>query len=68
MYLLKEEIAKEIKGKYRQGYFAEAIGISITYVSFIFNRKKECPKRVAFCFAKAIDSNAEIEDYFERVR
>lgn len=67
MYLLKEEIIKELEGKYRKDYFAKEIGISNTYVSFIFNRKRPCPKRIAYCFTKVINNNAEIDDYFERV-
>lgn len=67
MYLLKEEIIKELRAKYREDYFAKEVGISRTYISLIFNRKRKCPKRVAFCIAKTIDNNAEVDDYFERV-
>lgn len=68
MYLLRDDKLEFINKKYRHDYFAEEIGISSTYVSFIFNKKKTCPKRIAFCFVKAIDKDAEIEDYFERVK
>ena len=67
MYLLKEEVIKELREKYREDYFAKEVGISKTYVSLIFNRRRECPKRIAFCIAKVINNNAEIDDYFERV-
>ena len=67
MYLLKDEVIEQIKRKYRQDYFAKEIGISNAYVSLIFKKKKTCPKRIAFCIAKTIDKEAEIDDYFERV-
>ena len=68
MYLLKEDVANYLKEKYKQEYFAKEIGISGTYMSLIFNRKKTCPKRIAFCITKIMNKDAEIEDYFERVK
>jgi hypothetical protein len=37
-------------------------------LSNILNRKVACRKVVAFCIAKYIDDNANIEDYFELVK
>lgn len=68
MYLLKDEKIEYLKGKYRQDYFANEVGISNAYVSLIFSQKKTCPKRIAFCIVKAIDKDAEIEDFFVRVK
>ena len=64
-YYLKKEVAEKLKKKYRSTYFIEAVGISKCYTSLILNRKRHCPKRVAYCFTKAIDENAEIDDFFE---
>ena len=68
MYVLKEEIAEQLKRKYRGDYFAKEIGISNTYISLILNRKKTCPKRIAYCITKVINNEAEIEEYFERIK
>lgn len=68
MYLLRDDKIEYLKGKYRQDYFAKEIGVSDTYISFIFKQKKTCPKRIAFCFVKAINKDAEIEDFFVRVK
>ena len=68
MYLLRDDKIDFLKGKFRQDYFAREIGISATYVSLIFNQKKTCPKRIAFCFVKAVSKDAEIEDFFVRVK
>ena len=66
-YLLKEDIAKEIKSKYKSNYLKDKIGISPAYVSLIVNRKKDIPKRIAYSFAKAINSDYEIEDIFNNI-
>ncbi len=66
MFILKEKEAERIKRKYKETYIAEEVGISTTYVSLILARKKTCPKRTAFCIAKTISENAEIDDFFER--
>lgn len=65
-YKLKEEIAKEISKTYKNSYISEKIGISSTYTSLIIHRHITIPKRLAYCFAKAINSEYEIEDLFER--
>lgn len=66
-YILKEKEAEYIRSKYKSFYFQEQLGISKVYVSLILHRKRTIPKRTAYCFCKAIDSEAEIEDYFEVV-
>lgn len=66
-YLLKEDKAEEIRNKYKNFYFEKELGISKVYVSLILNRHRKIPKRVAYCFTKAVDSEAEINDYFEVV-
>ncbi len=64
-YLLKEEKAEEIRNKYKNSYFIEKLDLSGTYISLIIHRKKPIAKHVAYAFAKSIDTNAELEDYFE---
>ena len=68
MYILKEEKAKEIRNKMTLKNVADEVGISLPYVSLLFAGKKTCPKRIAFCITKIVDIDAEIEDYFLRVR
>lgn len=67
MYIMKEKEGKRIKKDFTELQLAKTIGVSPAYVSLILNCKKTCPKKTAFCMTKAIDSNAEIEKYFERI-
>lgn len=46
---------------------AEVIGLTRPTLSYILSRKVACRKVVAFCIAKYIDINANIEDYFTKV-
>ena len=64
MYMLKEGLDVKIK----QVKASEKIGITQPNLSLILNRKVACRKVVAFCITKYINEDAEIEDYFERVR
>lgn len=63
-YMLKTDIAKDIQEKYKNSYFTNKLGISNTYVSLIVHRKQKVPRRIAYAFTKAINVNAELEDYF----
>ena len=65
--VIKEEVAKTIKKRFKGIYIAKEVGISPSYVSLILDGKKSCAKRTAFCFTKVIDKDAEIDDYFERI-
>ena len=67
-YLLKEDVAEEIKAKYRNSYFVKTLGVSDSYISLVLNRHKKVKKVVAYSFVKVIDSEAEIEDMFELVK
>lgn len=67
MYKFKKEKYEEFVNKFKINGVAEKIGISTNYLSLILNNKKDCKKTVAYCICKAIDSNAEINDYFEIV-
>lgn len=66
-YSLKEEVSKEFRKKYKNQYIVDNIGMSKTYISLILNRKRNCPKQVAFAITKLIDSEAEVTDFFEEV-
>ena len=67
-YLLKEDIAKIINEKYKNSYFANKLGLSGCYISIIVHRKQKVPKRIAYSFTKAVNPEAEINDYFYIVR
>lgn len=67
-YILKPNIAEQIKEKYKNGYIAKRSGLSMCYVSLITNRRREVQKRIAYAFTKSVDSELEINDLFEQVR
>ena len=64
MYIFKEGLEVKIK----QVEACKVIGITQANLSLILNRKMPCRKVVAFCITKYIDKEAEIEDFFERVK
>lgn len=68
MYLLKEKASNEIIKKYRINYIAKEIGKSISYISIVVHRHRTLPKSTAYAFTKAINSELEIEDLFDRVK
>lgn len=45
---------------------SEEIGISEETFSRILNRKRKCSKVTAYAITKFFDSEANIEDYFEK--
>lgn len=67
-YLLKENASELIKRKYRNTYIIETVGLCASYTSQIINRRRAVPKNVAYTFTKAINSEYEIEDLFDRVK
>ena len=64
MYLLKEDANVKIN----QTIASEVIGLAQPTLSNILNRKVACRKVVAFSIVKYLDMDAEIEDYFEKVK
>ena len=66
-YILKEGKADEIRKKYKNTYISSITGLSTCYVSLILNGKRQVSKRIAYPFTKAVNSEYEIEDLFERV-
>lgn len=65
MYKFKKEKYEEVISKYKVKGIAEKIGITPIYLSMILNNKNNCKKTVAYCITKAINSEAEINEYFE---
>lgn len=68
MYIFKEECAEEIINKYKITNIGKVVGITNGYLSQILHGKKTCPKTTAFAIVKYFDENAEIEDYFNRLK
>lgn len=64
MYILKENVELKVN----QTIASKVIGLAQPTLSNILNRKVACRKVVAFSIAKYIDDNAEIDDYFEKVK
>lgn len=64
MYILKENVEVRMN----QTIASEVIGIAQPTLSNILNRKVACRKVVAFSIVKYLDDEAEIEDYFEKVK
>lgn len=65
MYLLKEEYAEMFKTKYVIKTMANQLHYSQSYLSLIFNRHKSCSIKTAESITKYINSDANVEDYFE---
>ena len=63
-YMFKENVVYKIK----QGDACKVIGLAQPTLSNILNRKVRTTKMTAYCITKYLDENAEIEDYFERVK
>ena len=59
---------KEKKIKINQRIAGEKIGLTQPSISNIMNSKIPCRKITAYCITKYLDENAEIEDYFDRVK
>ena len=64
MYKVKEI---GLLDEYNKVKVADQIGLHPDTLRKVLNGKVECSKLVAYCITKFIDSNAEINDYFERV-
>lgn len=66
-YIMNEKISKMVKEKINASQIAREVGITDTYISLIKNRKIHCSKPVAYAITKALNSEAEVEDYFDRI-
>ena len=67
-YILKKNVAEEIRSKYKNSYFKEKLGLSNSYVSLVLNRRRKIPRRTAYVFAKTLGMNVEVNDLFEQVK
>lgn len=65
MYRFKKELFINIK--INQKNIADEIGLSRQYINGVINNKYNCRKIVAYAMTKLINSDAEINDYFEMV-
>lgn len=52
----------------KQREISEKVGITEFTLSRIINQKQNTSKTTAYCIVKMINENAEIEDYFEKIR
>lgn len=64
MYMLREDVNVSIN----QTKASKIIGISQVSLSKIFTRKNPCRKNTAYCITKYISEEAEIENFFIRVK
>lgn len=64
MYILRDDV----NVKFNQIIAGEVIGLAQPTLSNILNRKVACRKVVAFSIVKYINENAEIEDYFVKIK
>lgn len=62
-YKIKEKVYLRFKGNKK---IADEIGITREALSRILNGKQKTKKAVAYLIVKLYDSEAEIDDYFER--
>lgn len=67
MYVFRQDKI-DVKKRIKQKYICKEIGLTQSTLSNIFLRKVYCRKVVAYSITKILDSEAEIEDYFERIK
>lgn len=65
MYELKD---KQKVAIINQSELARKVGIDKGTLCRVFNKKQRCSKIMAYAIVKSINENAEIEDYFIRVK
>ena len=64
MYYFRQDVTNV----FNQSAIAREVGVAIETINRIFNRKQKCSKVIAYCIVKTINKNAEIDDYFERIK
>ena len=64
MYIFKQDVDYKIN----QTIASEVIGITQPCLSNILNGKVSGRKVVAYCITKYLDEDAEIEDYFDKIK
>ena len=58
---------KSVMDEYVLKISADKIGLHPDTLRKVVNGTQSCSKLVAYCITKYINSNAEIEDFFEKV-
>lgn len=57
---------KEKAKMFNKTQMAKVIGLNADTLRRVINGKQECSKLVAYCITKFLNSEAEIEDYFDK--
>ena len=65
--LNKEELKKVLDGRTKIS-IAEKVGLTRQTIINVLNRKQLCRKKTAYCITKAFNSEAEITDFFTKVK
>lgn len=66
MFVLNEE-AKKLLEPYKVTGIAKIIGVNYDTLSKMIKQNKSCMKLTAYAITKFLDSEKEIEDFFDRV-
>lgn len=68
MYKFKtEKYVKLLDGRTVE-WLSKEVGYSSTMLYLIFNGHKSCKKALAIAIIKILDSESDIEEYFEEIR
>lgn len=59
---------KDLAKNYNKTQVAKIIGLNADTLRRVINGKQECSKLVAYCITKFLNSEAEINDYFEYIK
>lgn len=65
--LTPEEMDDVLDGRTKTS-IARKVGVTRQTVLNVFNGKSRCSRDMAYCLTKALNSEAEIYDYFVRVK
>lgn len=65
MYLFRQDVNIDFKDR---KLASEKIGINYNTLGMILRGKLKCSKVIAYCITKYLYQEAEIEDFFERVK
>lgn len=68
MYIFKKELKEQILKGRTISWTAREIGITVAFLVAVLNGNRTCSSPVAYCIVKCLDSEAEVADYFIRVK
>lgn len=66
-YIIREDKAKLITGKYKSKYIADKIKVSPSYVSYILSGKRLVSYSVANTITQVVDENLSVEELFKTI-